>query len=159
MCPQAGGTKIPLLGANHWDMAGGPCRSVIILHTLAQQTKPLSGFIDISVTGPRWFMDNHYYIPCCKGAFCFPKRRDTGTLPKAQAVPTGPHSTLSPKTAPKPGRWPHLRVLCGCWIAGAWLGGHGFGSFLNLGVRHCPPKPLNRAFKFFFKAPSISCKN
>lgn len=96
-------------------------------------------------------MDNHYYIPCCKGAFCFPKRRDTGTLPKAQAVPTGPHSTLSPKTAPKPGRWPHLRVLCGCWITGAWLGGHGFGSFLNLGVRHCPPKPLNRAFKFFSK--------
>lgn len=96
--------------------------------------------------------------PLLQRDISLPKRGegDTGTLPRAQAVPTGLHSTLSPKTAPKPEHWSHLRVLGGCWIAGAWLGGHRFGSFLIFGVRHCPPKPLNRAYIFFFEAPSIA---
>ena len=97
-------------------MAKWPCRSVPNMHTLACQTKPFLGFIDICFTCPPWCMDNHH-IPCCKGAFCFSKCRDAGTLPKVQAVVAGPHGPLSPKTASESGPRPHLKVSHGCWIA------------------------------------------
>lgn len=58
----------------------------------------------------------------------------------------------APKLPPRQGT-----AISECWVAaGAWLGGHRFGSFLILGVRHCPPKPLKRAFHFgffFFSKP------
>lgn len=135
---QAGGTRVPLGHGKVWALC-----------TPFSANKATSGLTDISFMCPCWFMV--HYIPCCKGTFLFPKCRDTGTLPKAQAMPTAPHSTLSPKTAPGQGTGP----ISECWIAGAWLGGHGLGSFLILRIRHCPPKPLNRAFIyiFFFQSP------
>lgn len=82
------------------------------MHAFICQTKPLLGFTGIDFTCPASFM-NDRYIPCCKGAFRFPKRRDAGTLPKVQVVVAGPHGTLSPKLPPSQGHGP----ISGCHVA------------------------------------------